>query len=100
MKIFSFVPAFAALITAVAGLALPADVSCGEMGCDAVQAAHKRHFLEHPARAPRGMTNAELLRRGLPLKYPVLRRGKRFGGISDCSIPLSSDCSRYSNSSN
>lgn len=89
MKIFSFVPAFAALITAVAGLALPVDVSCGEMGCDALQAAHKRNFLEHPARAYRGLTNAELLRRGLPLKYPVLRRGTPTRRTGPSALPQS-----------
>lgn len=87
MRIFSFVPAFAALITAVAGLALPVDVSCGEMGCDAVQAAHKRHFLEHPARAARSLTNAELLRRGLPLKSPVLRRGTPTRRTDPSAVP-------------
>ena len=35
----------------------------------------KRDFLEHPSRDVQGLTNAELLRRGLPVKNPVLRRG-------------------------
>lgn len=74
MRIFSFIPVLAALVTAV--VAAPTD-NCGssEMGCGG-NGASKRDFLERPARSGDGsLTNAELLRRGLPPKDPFLRRG-------------------------
>jgi hypothetical protein len=75
MRFFALVPVLAALTTAVAGLSLARDDGCGnsEMGC---VAPTKRDFPEQPvARSVGQMTNAELLRRGLPLKAPVMRRG-------------------------
>lgn len=77
MRIFALIPALAALATAVAGAALPRADDCGfEMGCDLGQSVTRRDFSgEHAARTVPGLTNAELLRRGLPLKGPVMRRG-------------------------
>jgi hypothetical protein len=79
MRIFSFVPALAVLVAAVTGAALPvepAQDNCGyEVGCELAQLAAKRDFLEYPTRTVRGLTNAALLRRGLPLKNPIMRRG-------------------------
>ncbi|KAF9651403.1 hypothetical protein BDM02DRAFT_867254 [Thelephora ganbajun] len=76
MRIFSFIPALAALVAVVAGVALPDDDNCGcEVGCEIAKLATKRDFFEHPVRTIRGLTNAALLRRGLPLKNPILRRG-------------------------
>ena len=75
MRFFSFIPVLAALVTAVAGVAVPDDCADTEMGCNPHLSA-KREFVPHPARDNnRAMTNAELLRRGLPMNYPVLRRG-------------------------
>ena len=74
MRISSFIPTLAVLVTAVVGAALPTDDSCGsELGC--ARLAHKRHFVDHSGRNIRGLTNAQLIRRGLPLNPPVLRRG-------------------------
>jgi len=80
MRIFSLIPALAVLVAAVAGTPIPADPAgdnCGyEVGCEtAQQLSGKRSFFEHPTRTIRGLTNAALLRRGLPLKYPIMRRG-------------------------
>ena len=59
MRIFALVSVLAATATAVAG-AVPA----------------KRDFsAQRFSRTVHGVTNAELLRRGLPLKDPVIRRG-------------------------
>ena len=74
MRFFSFIPVLAALFTAVAGVSVPDDCANTEIGCETYSAA-KRGFVEHPARNARAVTNAELLRRGLPINYPVLRRG-------------------------
>jgi hypothetical protein len=63
-----------ALVTALAGVAFADDCKKTEMGCD-VKGGGKRDFVELPARDVTGMTNAELLRRDLPLKSPVMRRG-------------------------
>jgi len=77
MRIFALVPVLAALATAVAGAALPRADDCGyEMGCDVAQSISQRDFFgERVARTVPGLTNAELLRRGLPLKDPIMRRG-------------------------
>ena len=78
MRIFSLLPALAALATAVAGVALPRqDGDCGfEVGCELAQSASKRDFSPaHAARTVPGVTNAELARRGLPFKNPIMRRG-------------------------
>ncbi|KAF9786807.1 hypothetical protein BJ322DRAFT_1019393 [Thelephora terrestris] len=71
MRVLSIISALAAVVTAVAGAALPGN--CGsEIGCDLAQLTAKRDFLAHDAR---DLTNSERLRRGLPLKSPILRRG-------------------------
>ena len=78
MRIFSLIPVLAALVTAVAGVSLPRqDDNCGsEIGCELAQSVTKRGFSdERAARTVPGLTNAELARRGLPLKDPILRRG-------------------------
>jgi len=58
MRIFSFIPALAAIVTAVAGVAIP-----------------DTQGLVLPVRTVRDMTNAERLRRGLPPNSPIMRRG-------------------------
>ena len=69
MRIFSLVPVLAALATAVAGVPLPRDVGN-------IQMFAKRDFSDQRvSRNVGGLTNAELLRRGLPPKGPVMRRG-------------------------
>jgi len=79
MRIFSFIPAFAVLATALTGAALPVEPgqdNCGyEVGCELAQSAAKRDFFEYPTHTARGLTNAALLRRGLPLNKPIMRRG-------------------------
>ena len=77
MRTFALIPVLAALVTAVAGVALPRADDCGfEMGCDLGQSVSRRDFSgERVARTIPGLTNAELLRRGLPLKDPIMRRG-------------------------
>lgn len=79
MRIFALIPVLAAFATAVAGVALPRADDCGfEMGCDLGlgQSTTRRDLSgERAARAVSGLTNAELLRRGLPLKGPIMRRG-------------------------
>jgi hypothetical protein len=74
MRILSFIPLLTAFVTTVAGAAFPADSSCGsEIGCpEPAQLATDDHF---SPRTVRDLTNAERLRRGLPLKSPFLRRG-------------------------
>ena len=73
MRILSFIPTLAALVAAVMGAALPADDKCGsEIECKIAQLAAKRDLSELDVRS---LTNAERLRRGLPLKSPMLRRG-------------------------
>ena len=76
MRIFSLVSVLAALTTAVAALAVSRDVGCEfEMKCNR-QSPAKRDFSSQPvARSDDGLSNAELLRRGLPPKGPVMRRG-------------------------
>ena len=56
MRIFSLIPVLAALATTVAGVSLPRQD-------------------ERAARTVPGLTNAELARRGLPPKDPIMRRG-------------------------
>ena len=76
MRFFALVPVLAALTTAVAGLSLARDDTCSqsEIGCNPPHA--KRDFPDQPvARSVDGLSNAELLRRGLPLRAPVMRRG-------------------------
>ena len=76
MKFFAILPAIAALVTAVAGASVSrSDCHQSEFGCS-VPVPPKREFLDHPARDGHALTNAELLRRGLPLKNPVMRRGE------------------------
>lgn len=74
MRTFSFIYVLAALVVAVTCASLPLDRSC-VLGCGLAQLENKRSILERPTLTVRDLTNAELLRRGLPLKYPVLRRG-------------------------
>jgi len=71
MRFFSLLPALAALVTVVAGVALPRAEECNstEMGCDVSQSAAKRDF------SGRGPSNSDLLRRGLAIKNPIMRRG-------------------------
>ena len=57
MRIFSLIPVLAVLVTVVAGVPT------------------KRNLVEYPTRDVHALTNAELLRRGLPLNGPVIRRG-------------------------
>ena len=74
MRILSFIPALAALVTAVASVAVPDTCTGSEMKCVS-DVGHKRELIQHPSRNLRATTNAELLRRGLPLNRPILRRG-------------------------
>ncbi|KAF9646479.1 hypothetical protein BDM02DRAFT_3188819 [Thelephora ganbajun] len=88
MRVFSFIPALAVLVTAVAGAALPVDDNCGlEKGCEVAKLAIKHDFFEHPTRTIHGLTNAALLRRGLPLKNPILRRGTPVRRIGPSGTP-------------
>jgi len=64
MRIFSFIPALAVLVTAVAGVALPDTRGLAWSNNENL-----------PVRAVRDLTNAERLRRGLPPKSPLMRRG-------------------------
>ena len=79
MRPFSLISTLAVLITAVVGAALPRDANtdgCGaEAGCKYAGLTLKRDVFEHPSRTVNELTNAELLRRGLPLNNPVVRRG-------------------------
>lgn len=85
MRILSFIPALAALVTAVAGASVHGELTkrgfsgCHntEMGCADYRSHHdhKRDVVEYPTRDVHALTNAELLRRGLPLNNPVMRRG-------------------------
>ena len=77
MRIFALIPVWAALATAVAGAVLPRAGNCAsEVGCNVIQAPAKRDFSRQRfSRTVRGLTNAQLLRRGLPLKDPIIRRG-------------------------
>lgn len=76
MRILSLIPALAALVTAVAGVSVARDSCSGsEIGCNPPAAPPKRDFVEPAARDVHALTNAELLRRGLPINSPVLRRG-------------------------
>lgn len=77
MRIFLFIQTVVALVAVAACTSLPVRQDCGpsEIRCRPDQLMGKRSFLELPARTVRGLTNAELLRRGLPLNYPILRRG-------------------------
>ena len=96
MRIFSFISALAALVTTVVSVSVPDPCTNSEMKCD-INVAPKRDFIEHPSRNVRAMTNAELLRRGLPLNRPVLRRGT-FEWLQHIVSPLLrlSNHSRYS----
>lgn len=83
MRIFSLIPVLAALVTAVVGCDFemgcdpaPAskrdsDCASGEMGCGVPQPPSRRGF----SGSARGLTNAALIRKGLPLKDPIIRRG-------------------------
>jgi len=72
----------AALVTAVAGSALPrADCDGSEMGCGVTQSTTKRDF------SGVGLSNAALLRRGLPLKNPVMRRGTPVRRTDPSAVP-------------
>ena len=74
MRILSFIPALAALVTAVASVSVPSTCTGSEMKCVS-DVGTKRDLIQHPSRNLRAVTNAELLRRGLPLNRPMLRRG-------------------------
>ena len=74
MRIFSIIPALAALVTAVASVSVYDTCAGSEMRHE-THVAPKRGFIEHPSCNVHSMTNAELLRRELPLNRPVLRRG-------------------------
>ena len=86
MRFFALIPVLAALVTAVVGAPAPDDCAGSEIGCG-TNVPSKRDFLEHPSRDVRGLTNAELLRRGLPVKNPVLRRGA-FVWLQHVALPL------------
>lgn len=76
MRIFSLITTLATLATFVAGLSLPRQDDCGfEAGCGLSQLSKREFTVDHAARSPQGLTNAELIRRGLPLKNPIMRRG-------------------------
>ena len=77
MRIFALIPVLSALATAVAGASLPrADNCVFKIDCPLDQAPAKRDFSHHRfSRTAHGLTNAELLRRGLPLNDPIIRRG-------------------------
>jgi len=83
MRLFSFIPALAALVTLVAGASVPGSCD-SEMGCEP-QDDSKREFLA--ARDDHALTNAQLLRRGLPLKEPILRRGSPVRRSNPSSVP-------------
>jgi hypothetical protein len=83
MKIFALLPALAALVTSVAGIAIRDD-TCNSEIC---AGPSKRDFIEHPSRTIHGLTNAELLRRGLPLNNPIMRRGSPVRRQSPSSVP-------------
>lgn len=88
MRILSFIPALVALVTAV--MAAPSNKDAchdTEMKCGHDSHSSKRDFLEHPARAVHALTNAELLRRGLPLNNPVLRRGSPVRRSGPSTVP-------------
>jgi hypothetical protein len=86
MRFFTIIPVLAALITAVA--AVPTNTVCAsEIGCDTPTPPSKRDFFEHPSRDEHAVTNANLLRRGLPLKEPILRRGSPVRRSSPSSVP-------------
>lgn len=78
MRIFSFIPPLAVFVTAVTGAALPVEPiqdDCGyKVGCELAQLAVKRDLFEYPTRTIRGLTDAALLRRGLSLNNPIMRR--------------------------
>ena len=59
MQIFALIPVLAAIATTVAG-AVPAK---------------RDFFSQRFSCTDQGVTNAELLRRGLPFKDPIIRRG-------------------------
>jgi hypothetical protein len=91
MRILSFIPALAVLVTAVAGVATPPSCGDSEIACGPDPTTIKRDFLEHPARDGHALTNAELVRRGLPLNAPVLRRGT-FLPLFHITLPLLRHC--------
>ena len=74
MRIFSIIPALAALVTAFASVSVHDTCTGAEMRREP-HVAPKRGFAGHPSRNVHSMTNAELPRRELPLNRPVLRRG-------------------------
>lgn len=85
MRILSFIPTLAALVTAVAGAALPAGDKCGSgIPCSPLQYAAKRDLSELDIR---GLTNAERLRRGLPPRSPISRRGTPVRRAGPSSVP-------------
>jgi len=102
MRIFAFIPVLAALVTAVAGASACKNT---EMGCsngnnnnngngnngnkpDPDPHGPKRDFAELPSRDGHGLSNAELLRRGLPLKGPVMRRGTPVRRTNPSAVPV------------
>ena len=78
MRLSSLISSLAILATAVAGVSLPRqDDNCGsEIGCELAQSVKRDLSHELPARTVPGLTNAELARRGLPFKDPIVRRGE------------------------
>jgi len=77
MRFSSVVAALAVLVTAVAGCQ-NSEIGCNPPGSD------KRDLSERTVGA---FTNAELLRRGLPLNNPVLRRGTPARRTVPSSVP-------------
>lgn len=77
MQIFCLLPLLAALASSVVGAAVRRDDAnnCGsEIGCN-LGLAKRGDSVQLPTRTVRELTNAERMRRGLPLKPPV-RRGE------------------------
>ena len=72
MRFFALIPALAALVTSVASVSIRDGTGLSEIDAGS---SSKRNLIELPTRATDGLTNAELLRRGLPLKNPIMRRG-------------------------
>jgi hypothetical protein len=77
MRVFSLIPVLAAIATAVAGGPLPRVDNCASnMGCAVVQSAVKRYVSDQRfSRTVYEVTNAELLRRELLPKNPIVQRG-------------------------
>ena len=83
MRAFSFIPALAALVTAVTSAAILADNNNGPelAGCGLARSATEENY---PARNTRDLTNAERL----PIKSPILRRGGFVRRLHIALVPL------------